>query len=231
MNEYMADRCDRIANSCYNAGLKRARERELSAAVPFLKRALLFNKRHTDARNLLGLIFFEIGEVGDALAQWVISTSLDPEDNAAVRYLDEIRRKRGRLKAYSQMITMYNTALAAAQNGNRDFALHRLSGICAEHPNYVRAVLLLAVIHMSRGEFAGAVIQDVTKNEGRREEIAAKAREVIRKNVYTVQEVARLFGEHIAETEIMLNEIAGSYESHTVGKRLREGDSEDYLNG
>jgi hypothetical protein len=29
----------------------------------------------------------------------------------------------------------------------------------------------------------------------------------------------------------MLNEIAGSYESQTVGKRLREGGSEDYLNG
>ena len=92
-------------------------------------------------------------------------------------------------------------------------------------------LVTISVFPISRGEFAGAVIQDVTKNEGRREEIAAKARDVIRKNVYTVQQVARLFGEHIAETEIMLNEIAGSYESHTVGKRLREGDSEDYLNG
>ena len=65
----------------------------------------------------------------------------------------------------------------------------------------------------------------------RREEIAAKARAVIQKNVYTVQQVARLFGEHIAETEVMLKEIAGAYESHTVGKRLREGDSGKYLNG
>ena len=69
------------------------------------------------------------------------------------------------------------------------------------------------------------------ENEGRREEIAAKAREVIRKNVYTVQQVARLFGEHIAETEVMLNEIAGAYESHTEGRRLRESDSGEYLNG
>ena len=92
-------------------------------------------------------------------------------------------------------------------------------------------IVTISVFPISRGEFAGAVIQDVTKNEGRREEIAAKARDVIRKNVYTVQQVARLFGEHIAETEIMLNEIAGAYESQTVGKRLREGGSEDYLNG
>jgi PAS domain-containing protein len=92
-------------------------------------------------------------------------------------------------------------------------------------------VVNLSVFPIARGGFAGAVLQDVTQNEGRREEIAAKARAVIRKNVYTVQQVARLFGEHIAETEVMLNEIAGAYESHTEGKRLREGDSGKYLNG
>ena len=92
-------------------------------------------------------------------------------------------------------------------------------------------LVTVSVFPIAKGEFAGAVVQDVTQNEGRREEIAAKAREVIAKNVYTVQQVARLFGEHIAETEIMLNEIAGAYESHTEGKRLREADNGDYLNG
>ena len=92
-------------------------------------------------------------------------------------------------------------------------------------------IINLSVFPIARGEFAGAVVQDVTQNEGRREEIAAKAREVIRKNVYTVQQVARLFGEHIAETEVMLNEIAGAYESHNKGIRLRESDNGDYLNG
>jgi uncharacterized Fe-S cluster-containing protein len=92
-------------------------------------------------------------------------------------------------------------------------------------------IVTVSVFPIARGEFAGAVVQDVTQNEGRREEVAAKAREVIRKNVYTVQQVARLFGEHIAETEVMLNEIAGSYESHTEGRRLRASDSGEYLNG
>ena len=89
----------------------------------------------------------------------------------------------------------------------------------------------ISVFPIAKGEFAGAVVQDVTQNEGRREEIAAKARDVIAKNVYTVQQVARLFGEHIAETEIMLKEIAGAYESHTEGKRLRPEDDGSYLNG
>ena len=42
------------ANSYYNRGLEMAKERDLSGAALYLKRALQFNKYHTDARNLLG---------------------------------------------------------------------------------------------------------------------------------------------------------------------------------
>ena len=73
-------------------------------------------------------------------------------------------------------------------------------------------IVNISVFSIARGKSAGAVIQDITKNELQREHIAEKAREVIRKNVQTVQQVARLFGEHVADTEILLNEIAGSYE-------------------
>lgn len=76
-------------------------------------------------------------------------------------------------------------------------------------------IVNISVFSISVGKTAGAVIQDVTKTELQREQIAEKAKEVIRKNVLTVQQVARLFGEHIAETEILLEEIAGTY----FGKR------------
>ena len=110
-------------------------------------------------------------------------------------------------------------------------ALEHGSEIVKYRQTWKDRLVNVSVFPIAKGEFAGAVVQDVTQNEGHREEIAAKAREVIAKNVYTVQQVARLFGEHIAETEIMLNEIAGAYESHTEGKRLREADNGDYLNG
>lgn len=80
-------------------------------------------------------------------------------------------------------------------------------------------IINISVFTIAKGKFAGAVIQDITKNELQREQIAEKAREVIRKNVHTVQQVARLFGEHVADTEILLNEIAGSYESHGENER------------
>ena len=73
-------------------------------------------------------------------------------------------------------------------------------------------IVNISVFTISQGKSAGAVIQDITRNELQREMIAEKAREVIRKNVVTVQQVARLFGEHVADAEILLNEIADSYE-------------------
>ncbi|MDO4571304.1 MAG: [Fe-Fe] hydrogenase large subunit C-terminal domain-containing protein [Planctomycetia bacterium] len=72
-------------------------------------------------------------------------------------------------------------------------------------------ILNISVFSITPGKTAGAVVQDVTRTEMQREQVAEKAREVIRKNVLTVQEVARLFGEHIADTQILLNEIAGTY--------------------
>lgn len=78
--------------------------------------------------------------------------------------------------------------------------------------NYGDKIVNLSVFSVAQGKYAGAVVQDVTKPELQREQIAEKAKEVIRKNVLTVQKVARIFGEHIAESEILLNEIAGSYQ-------------------
>ena len=61
------------------------------------------------------------------------------------------------------------------------------------------------------GEIVGAVITDVTKAEIDREKIAAKAREVITKNITKVQEIACLLGEHMVETEVLLKSIAEDY--------------------
>ena len=152
----IAERCRRAANSCYNRALICARERELSRALPLLKKALQLDKTHKDARNLLGLIYFEMGEVGDALVQWVISANMDQEDNRALYYLEDIRRKSGRLKGYSHMISRYNGALELARNGIRDTAVHQLSGVVAEHPNYVRAGLLLGLLYMEQEEWQKA---------------------------------------------------------------------------
>lgn len=144
------------ANSYYNRGLEMARERDLSGAVTSLKRALQLNKYHTDARNLLGLIFYEMGETSDALVQWVISINLQPDGNLADHYLDEVQRKPGQLEIASQTIKKYNQALIHAQNGSDDLAVLQLKRIVEEKPNFVKAHLLLAVLYMEHEDFTKA---------------------------------------------------------------------------
>ncbi|MDR1167585.1 MAG: 4Fe-4S binding protein [Heliobacteriaceae bacterium] len=62
-------------------------------------------------------------------------------------------------------------------------------------------------------EIVGAIITDVTRSEMSREKIARKAKDVITKNVATVQNIAHLLGEHMVETELLLNSIAEGYDS------------------
>lgn len=61
-------------------------------------------------------------------------------------------------------------------------------------------------------EIAGAIITDVTQSEMNREKIALKAHEVINKNIATVQNIASLLGEHMVETELLLNSIAEDFD-------------------
>ena len=75
----------------------------------------------------------------------------------------------------------------------------------------------ISAFTIESGEIAGAVITDVTKSEMDRERIAKRAREVISKNIATVQEIACLLGEHMVETEVLLDSIAKGYETNTGG--------------
>ncbi len=86
-----------VSNALYNDGLEKAKIRDLSGAVQSLKKSLRFYKANIQARNLLGLIYYEMGEVADALSEWVLSRSLKPEDNPAERYLEEIQSNRSEL--------------------------------------------------------------------------------------------------------------------------------------
>ena len=77
-----------LSNMYYNDGLQKAGVRNLSGAIISLRKSLKFNKYNIPARNLLGLVYYEMGEVVDALSEWVISESYQKEKNPASRYLN-----------------------------------------------------------------------------------------------------------------------------------------------
>ena len=144
---------DRIANVYYNLGLERAKMNDLSGAAELLKKSLHFNKYQTEARNLLGLIFYEMGETADALIQWVISMNMRPEKkNRADYYLEEVQRKPGQLEVASQTVKKFNQALWQAQHEGEDLAVLQLNRIIEEKPNFVKAHILLSLLYMEKGD-------------------------------------------------------------------------------
>ncbi len=102
----------------------------------------------------------------------------------------------------SSMIEFTDLFESVLANGGEIEKFNQVSG---------NRILNISVFAITAGQTVGAVIQDVTQNELKREQIAERAKEVIRKNVMTVQKIARYLGEHMADTEILLKEVAGSY--------------------
>lgn len=160
-----SNRLYRIANAFYNLGLEKARLNDLTGAAELLKRALRFDKCCTNARNLLGLIYYEMGETADALCQWIISRNFQPDSNAADRYLDMIQRKPEQLERDSQAIKKFNQALETAKSADPDFAIIELQHLVSERPKYVKAQIVLALLYMDKGDNikAGRALMQVLK--------------------------------------------------------------------
>ncbi|MBO4697666.1 MAG: tetratricopeptide repeat protein [Lachnospiraceae bacterium] len=140
--------------SCYyyNQGLSKAQVRDLSGAVDMLNRALKVSKKNVDARNLLGLIYFEMGEVALAIREWIISKSFLEENNPATRYLQMLQNNAAKVENYNIAIRKYNAAVELAKQGGDDLALIQLKKAVQLNPKYVRAWQLLALIYMKNGD-------------------------------------------------------------------------------
>ena len=102
----------RVSDIYYNKGLEKARVRDLSGAIETLKVSLMINKYNINARNLLGLIYCEMGEVVEALSQWVMSKNLAPDDNVAESYIKKIQSNQNKFESVTNAIKKYNLLLA-----------------------------------------------------------------------------------------------------------------------
>lgn len=142
-----------VSNAFYNDGLEKARQRDLSGAIQSLRKSLRFNKANTQARNLLGLVYYETGEVVDALSEWVLSRSLNPEGNPAEKYLEEIQSNRSQLNAVNQTIKKYNQALLYCQQDSKDLAIIQLKKVLSMNPGLVKGYQLLALLYMEEGKY------------------------------------------------------------------------------
>ena len=146
----------RTSNTYYNIGLEKARVRDLSGAAVYLKKSLDLYKKNTDARNLLGLVYYELGETVDALAEWVISKNLQPEDNLAAEYLRQLQSRQSRLNQMNQTLRKFNQALYYARHDSQDLALLQAKKVINMNPRFVKAYQLLGLLYLKKEEYAKA---------------------------------------------------------------------------
>ena len=142
-----------VSNMYYNEGLEKAGVRDLSGAVISLRQSLKFNKNNVRARNLLGLVYFEMGESVSALQEWVISKNIRPRKNIAGEYIEKVQANAGKLESINQTIRKYNRALALCQQGSTDLAVIQLKKVLSMNPRFVRAHQLLALLYMDKQDW------------------------------------------------------------------------------
>lgn len=144
------------SNIFYNEGLEKAKVRDLSGAISSLRQCLKLNKNHVDARNLLGLVYFEIGESVQALNEWVISKNLRSKKNIADDYLNLIQSNPGKLDALNATIKKYNQALTYCYQDSLDLAVIQLKKVLSMNSKYLQAHQLLALLYMKSEDWPKA---------------------------------------------------------------------------
>lgn len=136
----------------YDEGLARARQRDLSGAVESLQNSLFLYKKNTQARNLLGLVYYEMGDVAQALIEWVLSDNLDSSDGRAAELLGKVQSDQIGLERRNLSIRKYNHALKYAKNGSEDLAVLQLNKVLSVSPRMVSANLLMALLQLRLGQ-------------------------------------------------------------------------------
>jgi len=149
-------RLEQISNGYYNLGLSLAKERNLSSALNALSISLGLNKKNTYARNLYGLIQFEMGEETKALISWVISININPINNPAQNYLQKLRNKSAYLEKSQDAISKYNKAISQIKTVNYDMARITLKQAVDIRPHFIKAMLALALLDIREGKSSEA---------------------------------------------------------------------------
>ena len=146
----------RISNALYNKGLAKIKVSDLSGAIDYLSRSISINKNNTQARNLLGLVQYETGHIGEALKNWVISCGLQKTDNPAAGYIDVIQKSASTLERFNDAIRIYNQALKDIRQKSDDMALIKLKQATELNPKFVDALNLLTLCYFIQKDKAKA---------------------------------------------------------------------------
>jgi hypothetical protein len=81
---------------------------------------------------------------------------------------------------------------------------------------YQKSILNTSVFAIEPHSVVCGIFRDITEPIFQKEQIIGRARDVIQKNLKTVQQIAFLLGENAADSEIILNSIVRSFSPEEV---------------
>lgn len=203
-------KCMSLSNMYYNQGLDKAQIRDLSGAIDMLRRSLKFNKLNIQARNLLGLVYFETGEAVSALSEWIISKNIMPEHNVASEYIEKLQAEPAKLDMINQTIKKYNGALKCCRENNEDVAAIQLKKILSQNPKLIKGYHLLALIYIRQEEYEKA------------RKILKKAARIDKTNSTTLRFLKEIDQQTGTQT---------SLESRWFSRRIKDGNGAEKENG
>ena len=145
-----------VSNRLYNDGLEKARVRDLSGAADSLRQSLKYDKRNINARNLLGLVYFEMGESVLAMSEWIISKNFESKKNIADEYISILQQNQNELDTINQTLKKYNQALQYCYQDTRDLAEIQLKKVLSINKNLISAYQLLALIYIDAKDYSKA---------------------------------------------------------------------------
>lgn len=204
------------SNQYYNLGLARAKARDLTGAAECLRTSLQLYKKNINARNLLGLVYYEMGEAAMALKEWVISKNLRHRGNIADNYIQDMRDNRQSLDSADHSIHKFNQALEYAKTGAKDMAVIQLKKVISVNPRMIKAYQLLALLYMEEQKYEQAM------------EVIEKCLEIDRGNPGALSYQRELQGYRLPKKKAVMG-VAGELEREEVIIPVRMRDYGSYL--
>ncbi len=145
-----------ISDKYYNIGLDKAKVRDLTGAVESLKLSLAVDKNNVQARNLLGLVYCEMGDIVEALTQWVVSKNIQPTANIAEVYIKQVQSNQNKFEIVTSTIKKYNLSLRYVVEENYDMAEIQLKKVLSQNPKLIKAQQLLALLYIRGSNYSRA---------------------------------------------------------------------------
>lgn len=163
------------ADGFYRRGYEAASGGDYYGATRCLQKALRYDGRNTQTLNLLGLVYYQTGNIGEAVQLWQRSLRLeDREENRAHQYMKELHQHESHYRAMRDAVKLYNDALEQCKNGSLDYAVARLKKAVSVSKGFVKAELLLTLCYIEQHQFkkALAILEKVQRQDPLHPQIA-----------------------------------------------------------